>query len=250
MTDNLNTGLPLKMSQSEDWAEITTIGVDADDTIWHNENKFQEIYDLHHEIVRAYAPDNPDVIAQLLRVEKKNLGHYGYGAKGLMLSVIESVLEVTRNQVRGDQIARIIEVYHRHLSEAPQVIDGVRETLERLNERYSLLLITKGDYIEQSAKIRSTGIGALFAQIHIVPEKDPETYRKILADCCVEPRNFLMVGNSTRSDIFPVLSIGGSAIHIPYHLTWEHEAETQGVADVGRAQVLARFADLPRLLRL
>lgn len=229
---------------------ITTIGVDADDTIWHNENKFQEIYDLHHQIMQKHVPLRPDMAAQLLKIERKNLNHYGYGAKGLILSVIESVLEVTKNRVSGEDISRIISVYHRHLAEPVQFIDGVRETLECLKSSYRLILITKGDYIEQYAKITTTKIDAVFSGTHIVPEKDAEVYRNILQIEGIEPENFLMVGNSLRSDILPVLDIGGSAVHIPYHLTWEHETLNDGQAGKEHAPVLSKFSQLPEYLGL
>lgn len=229
---------------------ITTIGIDADDTIWHNENKFHEIYDLHHEIMEKHAPDKPDAAAQLLRIEKKNLAYYGYGAKGLILSVIESVLEVTENRVSADDIARIFSVYHRHLGEPVQFIDGVRETLDRLKSRYRLLLITKGDYIEQYTKITTTKINEIFCGTHIVPEKDSDTYRTILRNEGVEPENFLMVGNSPRSDILPILEIGGSAVLIPYHLTWGHETTTNDQTGEAAAPVLSSFRQLPEYLGL
>jgi putative hydrolase of the HAD superfamily len=159
----------------------------------------------------------------MYETEIRNLDHYGYGIKGFTLSMIETAIELTEGRISGAEIGQIIELT-REMFKAPVVLlDGVEETITALAASHDLMLITKGDLFEQQAKIARSGIAGRFSKIEIVPVKIKETYQTIVARLEINPCRFLMVGNSIRSDILPVIEIGGRAVHIPYETTWEHE---------------------------
>ena len=226
---------------------ITTVGFDADDTLWRNEDGFQRMQGRMREIIGRYDTLSGDVDETLLRVERRNLGKFGYGAKGFILSLIETALELTERRITGEDIGMIVDMLHHFLSDPREKMEGVEAVLETLSKRYRLLLITKGDVVEQEAKIARSGLAPHFDGIHILAEKDVDTYRKVLRSAGVEPHCFIMVGNSVRSDIAPVMALGARAVHIPYHITWAHET-----ADDARAEadfpVLRAITDLPAYL--
>ena len=225
---------------------LTTIGFDADDTLWRNEDGFHRMQGRMREIIGRYGPLAGDVDETLLRVEQRNLGVFGYGVKGFILSLIETALELTGRRITGDDVGEIVDMLHHFLSDPREKMEGVEAVLEALSRRYRLLLITKGDVVEQEAKIARSGLAPHFDGIHILAEKDVGTYRKVLRSAGVEPKTFLMVGNSIRSDIVPVVALGARAVHIPYYVTWAHEtAETAGAA---KFDVLTTIKDLPAYL--
>ncbi|PWB82726.1 MAG: haloacid dehalogenase [Methylocystaceae bacterium] len=227
---------------------IRVIGFDADDTLWHNENHFQDMQDVLRSIIERYPVDRERVDDHLLQVEQNNLGRYGYGAKAFALSMIETAVELTGGEIAGRDIARIIAMVQSFLSGPTHVLDGVTDTLDILKGRYELLLITKGDELEQKMKLASSKLEPFFHRAHFVQEKDVKTYGAILQSQQVEPQEFLMVGNSVRSDIRPVLELGGAAVHIPYHVTWQHEHSELSDGERRAAVVLASIRDLPRFL--
>lgn len=201
---------------------INTIAFDGDDTLWHNESLFSMTQE-HFRSLLAHTAAVEEIDARLLDAERRNLGVYGYGIKGFVLSMIETAIEVTDGRVAATDIRTLIEVGKAMLQHPVDLLDGVTDTLEALAGRYRLLLITKGDLFDQESKIARSGLADHFAAVEIVSEKDADTYRRILDRHGVEPARFVMVGNSVRSDILPVLAMGGHAVHVPYHLTWEHE---------------------------
>ncbi|WP_431855776.1 HAD family hydrolase [Azospirillum sp.] len=201
---------------------IDTIAFDGDDTLWHNESLFSMTQDRFRGLL-AHAADPAVIDARLLDAERRNLGVYGYGIKGFVLSMIETAIEVTDGRVAATDIRTLIDFGKAMLQHPVDLLDGVAEVVEALSGRTRLLLITKGDLFDQESKIARSGLAERFAAVEIVSEKDPDTYRRVLERHGVDPARFVMVGNSVRSDVLPVLAIGGHAVHVPYHVTWAHE---------------------------
>ncbi len=223
------------------------IAFDADDTLWHNEILYRNAQAKFIQLLSAY--HNQEWIEQrLYATEMRNLAHFGYGIKAFALSMIETAIELTEGRIGGSEIGQIIEFAKEMLSARVQLLEGVEETLRQLAAAYPLILITKGDLLDQEGKIAGSGLRGYFQAVEIVSQKSAETYRNIVARRGVEPARFLMVGNSVRSDILPVLEIGGWAIYIPYPLTWEHEAHAGEEIVSDRFFELESIAGLPRLL--
>lgn len=226
---------------------ITTIAFDADDTLWHNEN----LYSLTQEkFKRLLAPfqDVATIDQRLYETEMRNLAFFGYGIKGFTLSMIETAIEITKGRIGAHEIRQIID-FARDMLRAPvELLPGVRETIASLSNSYRLMIITKGDLFDQESKIARSGIAEYFQHIEIVSEKTPVTYATVMKRHGIEPRRFLMVGNSLKSDILPVVEIGGYAVYIPYHLTWEHERATDEGTIAGRYATLSHISELPTWL--
>jgi putative hydrolase of the HAD superfamily len=197
------------------------IAFDADDTLWRNEELYAQ---AHARFATLLAPYWDGEIAPTLdRIETNNLGHYGYGIKGFILSLIETAIELSQGRVPGQVIQDVIDL-GRHMLDAPvQLLDHAQETLASLAASYPLMLITKGDLLDQESKIARSGLEPYFRHIEIISDKTASRYSALLARHRLQPARFLMVGNSLRSDILPVVSLGSYAVHIPYHLTWTHE---------------------------
>jgi putative hydrolase of the HAD superfamily len=223
---------------------IDIIAFDADDTLWHNEHLYHEAKERFAHILSQYTA--PQVASQRLdQTEVRNINYYGYGIKSFTLSMIETAVEVSAGQVQGEVITELISIAKEMLSADVELFDGTQETLAELSTQYELLLITKGDLYEQERKIERSRIAQFFRYKDIVSEKSEASYRKILAQYNLDPRKFLMVGNSLRSDILPVVRIGGMGVYIPNDQTWFHEHPTQDeIADVEFAQ-LERLSQLP-----
>lgn len=198
------------------------VGLDGDDTLWHSELIFAATHERFRSLVARHV-DAVDVDARLLATERRNLPTYGYGVKGFTLSLIETAIDVTGGRISADDIGEIVGWARAMLDHPVDLLDGVAETVEQLSGRYRLVLITKGDFFHQEAKVARSGLADHFDAVEIVAEKDPATYRSVLDRLGIAPATFVMVGNSVRSDVLPVLHIGGRAVHIPYHITWEHE---------------------------
>jgi putative hydrolase of the HAD superfamily len=226
---------------------IRVIGLDADDTLWHNETIFERVHERYRALLSQYH-DAPTVDQALLATERRNLERYGYGIKGFMLSSIETAIELTRGQISAQEIRTIIELGHEMLAHPVELLEGVPETVAELAPSHTLLLITKGDLRDQQRKLAKSGLAPHFRAVEIVTEKDEPTYAAILTRHGVRPEEFLMVGNSLKSDILPVLALGGSGVHIPYHLLWPLEHATPPDAP-GRFFQIESFRALPALLR-
>jgi len=223
------------------------IAFDADDTLWHNEPIYRGAQSQVLDILAHYH-DRDWIERRMYETEIRNLEHYGYGIKGFTLSMIETAIELTEGRIGGGEIGRIIELT-REMFEAPvELLDGVEETIATLAASHDLMLITKGDLFEQQAKISRSGLAGHFDKIEIVPVKIRETYQSIVARHEISPQRFLMVGNSIRSDVLPVIEMGGQAVHIPYETTWEHEIVPEEEL-AGREFIrLAHIRELPRLI--
>ncbi|NNG03824.1 MAG: HAD family hydrolase [Inquilinus sp.] len=201
---------------------VDVIAFDGDDTLWHNETVFSLTQEKFRDLLCAYAPQ-AEIDAALLATETRNLRLFGYGIKGFTLSMIESAIELTRGRVSATDIHTMIEAGKDMLEHPVELLDGVRETVEWAARDRRAMVITKGDLFDQESKLARSGLADLLWKVEIVSEKDPDTYRRILEIHEIDPGGFLMVGNSVKSDILPVLEAGGRAVHIPYEITWAHE---------------------------
>ncbi len=225
---------------------ITTVGFDADDTLWHNESIFVSTHEKLRALLAAYH-DAETVERQLFATEMRNLERYGYGIKSFALSAIETAVELSRGQLKADEVSAIIKLTHLMLDHPVEILPHVVETIEALRSSYRLIVITKGDLRDQERKIRRSGLEGSFSAVEIVSEKDRNSYDRILRRHAVRPEEFLMVGNSIRSDILPALELGAYAAHVPYPLTWEHE-RVDKEPEHERYFSLSALAELPPLL--
>jgi putative hydrolase of the HAD superfamily len=222
---------------------ITTVGLDADDTLWHNETLFRLTHDRFCGWLADFA-DCDTLEARLSEVERRNLRLYGYGVKGFTLSMIETAMELTGGEPPSSVIREILAAGREMLSEPVEPLSGVDEALARLSERYRLVLITKGDLLHQEQKLAASGLGDLFAAVEIVSEKDAHTYERVFARHGTGAAEAVMCGNSMRSDILPALEAGAYAAHVPYPLTWAHEVAEAPVGHERFAE-LSNIGDLP-----
>jgi putative hydrolase of the HAD superfamily len=199
--------------------KIKVIAFDADDTLWVNEPYFRETEIKFCQLLEDFLPAS-EVEKQLLKIEIQNLPMYGYGIKGFMLSMLETALKVSNHQISIKTIEKILE-YGKEMLEKPiDLLDGVKEVLNDLKKEYRLVVATKGDLLDQERKLQKSGLESYFHHIEIMSEKREADYSKLIKHLDIAPDAFLMVGNSLKSDILPVLNIGGHAIHIPFHTTW------------------------------
>jgi putative hydrolase of the HAD superfamily len=203
---------------------IALVGFDADDTLWRSQDYFDEAQAQFERIISRYV-DLADVGRRLYGYEARNIAFFGYGVKGMALSMVEAAVEITDERIAATDIKRIVALAKELLRHPVELLDGVREAVEAVAARYPVVLITKGDLFHQERKVEQSGLGDLFQRIEIVSEKDTRSYARVLAEVGVDARAFAMVGNSLRSDIEPVIALGGWGIHMPYHVTWEHELE-------------------------
>lgn len=201
---------------------IKVIAFDADDTLWVNEPYFRRTEEAFFELMSSYLQQH-SMERELLKTEIGNLPLYGYGVKGFILSMIETAVTVSDKTISMDIIERILQLGKALLDEPIELLDGVEEVLNTLKGRYRLVVATKGDLLDQERKLRKSGLGHYFHHIEVMPEKDNASYLKLLRHLDIQPQELLMIGNSLKSDILPVLNIGGYAIHVPYHITWAHE---------------------------
>jgi putative hydrolase of the HAD superfamily len=230
--------------------KFETIAFDADDTLWHSENLYAATQSEYRQLLGGYAaPDQVDRV--LHETEMRNLPLYGYGIKGFALSMIEAALDISANKIQGHEVQRVLHLARHMLSAELQLLDHAAEVVAQLAKTYPLMLITKGDLFDQESKIERSGLKSHFHQIEIVSDKTPEAYATLLAKHNLEPAKFLMVGNSLRSDILPVVELGGYAVHIPYHITWAHEhVENTGTAGYETLEHLGQLpAAIERLSR-
>ena len=225
---------------------ITTIGLDADDTLWHNERYFSLTQARFAELLADHAA--PDHLAEtLLAAERRNLGRYGFGIKGFVLSMIETAVEVTQGRVPGSVIGQLIEAGHEMLAHPIDLLPGVTETVEALAGRYRLVLITKGDLLDQERKLAQSGLGECFDRVEIVSHKTPAAYARIFAALDAPGPAALMAGNSMASDVVPPIEAGAWGVHVPFGLEWALEKAPAPV-DHPRFRQVAALSDLPALV--
>lgn len=202
--------------------EIKVIAFDADDTLWVNEPYFREMEDRFCSLLEDFLPHH-SVAKELFKTEMDNLELYGYGVKSFMLSMVETIGRVTDNKANIDLVNKAVDLGRELLNKPVVVFEGVEDILVGLNGDYRLVMATKGDLLDQERKLIKSGLAKHFHHIEIMSDKKVSDYRKLIHHLDCKPDQFLMIGNSIKSDILPVLELGGFAAHVPYHTTWEHE---------------------------
>jgi putative hydrolase of the HAD superfamily len=224
------------------------IGFDADDTLWHNEIIFERVHERYRALLARYH-DAATVDRTLLATEKRNLDLYGYGVKGFTLCAIETAIALTEGKIGADEIDGLLVLGREMLAHPVELLEGVADVIGELAKEHTLLLITKGDLRDQERKLLKSGLAGRFHLVEIVSEKDRSTYETILRRHAIAPDRFLMVGNSLKSDILPVLALGGAGAHVPYPLTWAHEQVEQLPPADGRFFQLKTMRELPGVVR-
>ncbi|MDY7105959.1 MAG: HAD family hydrolase [Actinomycetota bacterium] len=225
---------------------VDVVGLDGDDTLWHSEIHFTLTQERVRELCEPWA-DAATFDERLLATERRNLAVFGYGVKGFVISTIEAMIELSDGRVAASDLATVIELGRELLTHPVELCPHVAEVVPALAERYRLVVITKGDLLHQESKLASSGLVEHLDEVEIVAEKDVATYRRVLERHGIDPARFVMVGNSLRSDIEPVLALGARAVHVPYEHVWAHEAMTDDEVGAGFARV-ADLSELPALL--
>lgn len=223
---------------------IEAVGLDADDTLWENETFFRLTESGFVELLADHGA-REDITRRLYEVERRNLARYGYGIKGFMLSMVQTAIELTDDRVPAATIRRILDLGQEMLAHPVQLIEGVPEALRALSDR-RLILITKGDLMDQERKLAASGLADHFDAVEILADKTPDSYARVLARHGIAAGRFLMAGNSVRSDVLPVLALRGRAALIPHDLTWEAERDDDPEDDGFHR--LRAIADLPGLI--
>ena len=223
------------------------IALDADDTLWHNETLYRA---SRNEFVRLLADvaSEDTIVNKLDQIEGRNLEPFGFGIKAYTLSLIETAVELTDGQVSGRTVAQIVQLAHEMVDAPVELLDGVAETLPVLAEHNQLMLLTKGDLLDQERKLRRSGLAQYFSAVEIVSNKNTSGYAAVLQRHNLSAARFMMVGNSLRSDVVPVLELGGSGVFIPFEITWLHESAETPSADKAGFYELKNFSELPNLI--
>jgi putative hydrolase of the HAD superfamily len=223
------------------------LAFDADDTLWQNERLYAQVQARFAGLLVQYHPAEW-IGERLYQAETRNLEHFGYGVKAFALSMIETAVELTEGRISGQDLQTLVDLAREMLHAQVHLLEGAQETLNLLKTHYPLMLLTKGDLFEQESKIARSGLSDCFRHIEIVSQKTTPVYRSLLENYSIPPGRFLMVGNSLRSDILPVLEVGGHAVYIPHELTWQHEhADPPPVGHPGYYQI-EHLGLLPALL--
>ena len=219
------------------------IGFDADDTLWHNEVIFERVHERFRSLLARYH-DAGTVDRTLFATEMRNLELYGYGIKGFALSAIETAIDLTKGEIGSEEICMLLGLAREMMQHPVEVLEGVQDVLAATAATHRLLLITKGDLRDQERKLAKSGLAPFFAGIEIVSEKNEPAYLAVLRRYAVRADEFVMIGNSLKSDILPVIALGASAVHIPYPLTWAHERAVTVPNAPGRFFELKNIRDL------
>jgi len=209
-----------------DYKNIKVIGFDADDTLWINETYFREAEEEAGKLLSLYETPNK-IDQELFKIEIKNLPTYGYGVKGFILSMIELAVELSNGKVSNAIISQMLTIGKDMINKPIELLDGVEDVLKVLSKDYKLIVATKGDLLDQERKLEKSGLLKYFHHIEVLSEKEDANYSKLLKHLDIEPESFLMIGNSLKSDILPLVKIGAKAIHVPFHTTWQHEKVTK-----------------------
>ncbi|SNR39171.1 putative hydrolase of the HAD superfamily [Maribacter sedimenticola] len=211
---------------------VRVIGFDADDTLWVNETYFRDAEEKFTSLLEKYETKNK-IDQELFSTEIRNLDLYGYGIKGFVLSMIECALELSNNQVSQKTILECLNLGKEMISRPVELLNGVTEVLEQLKDKYRLIVLTKGDLLDQERKIERSGLSQYFHHVEVLSDKKEKNYRDLLDHLQISPSEFLMIGNSLKSDVLPLVGIGARAVHVPFHTTWQHEEVLEPVENNG-----------------
>jgi putative hydrolase of the HAD superfamily len=215
---------------------IKVIAFDADDTLWVNEPYFRNTENKFCGLLEDYLPQHT-ILQELYKTEMDNLALYGYGIKGFMLCIIETAVRITNNKLDNTILNQIINLGKEMLEKPIELLDGVETVLQQLKGKYKLVVATKGDLLDQERKLKKSGIEHYFHHIEIMSDKQEADFTKLIKHLDIQSNEFLMLGNSLKSDVLPVLAIGGHGVHIPYHITWEHEKTEVQIDDPNFKQI-------------
>ncbi|RDY58358.1 HAD family hydrolase [Flagellimonas nanhaiensis] len=230
-----------------DFGNIKVVGFDADDTLWVNETYFRETEELFADLLEEYETKNK-VDQELFKMEMKNLDIYGYGIKGFMLSMIESALDLSNNKIPQETISKILDLGKRMISHPVELLDGVEEVLSKLADKYRLIVLTKGDLLDQERKLEKSGLSKYFHHVEVLSDKKESNYSNLLEHLNIDVNEFLMIGNSLKSDVLPILNIGAKAVHVPFHTTWVHEMVSKEEEQVNNHLKLNSLKDILKYL--
>ncbi len=226
---------------------VRVVGFDGDDTLWHSETRFHVTQGAFRDLLRGHVPE-ADIDTRLHQMEMQNLAIYGYGVKSFTLSMLETAIELTQAKIPAADLEVILGWGKRMLMQPTELLPGVQETLRLLSAEHDLLLITKGDLFDQESKLARSGLGELFLGVEILTEKSVDTYQGVFRRRGIDPAEFVMVGNSLRSDVVPVVALGGRAVHIPYEVTWQHEHVPEDELPKQGWRRISTIAELPAAL--
>ncbi|NQU88666.1 MAG: HAD family hydrolase [Mariniphaga sp.] len=227
--------------------KIKVIGFDADDTLWVNEPYYRETEDSFYELINEYG-DKESIIQKLLEVEVSNIELYGFGTKAFMLSLIETALFVSDYRISQQKIGEIIKLGQVQIERVNEILPDVEKVLSELSKKYRLIIASKGDLLDQERKLKNSGLLQYFHHIEIMSDKKMENYKQLLAHLDIQHHEFLMIGNSMKSDIIPIIELGGSAIHIPFHTTWIYEEIKFGNLPHSRFKKVKSISDILEIL--
>jgi len=229
------------------YQDIKVIGFDADDTLWVNETYFREAEEEFCNLMAEYeTPNKTD--QELFKMEMKNLPLYGYGVKAFALSMVEMALEISNHNVSQKTIHDILNIGKNMLEKPVELLDGVEEVLKHLSKKYRLILATKGDLLDQERKLEKSGLTEYFHHIEVMSDKQDMNYSKLLNHLDIKPSEFLMIGNSLKSDILPLVHLKAHAIHVPFHTTWAHEQVTEKETNGKTYKTISTLRELKNLL--
>ena len=231
-----------------DYQNIKVIGFDADDTLWVNETYFREAEHGFSKLLSKYETLNK-IDQELFKKEISNLPLYGYGVKAFVLSMVESALELSNYEVSTKTIQAILDIGKDMLNKPVDLLDGVEEVLQKLSKKYRLILATKGDLLDQERKLEKSGLTDYFHHIEVLSDKKEHNYSKLLKHLDIEPSEFLMIGNSLKSDVLPLVNIHAHAIHVPFHTTWAHEKVSEGETNGIAYKTINSLTDVLNLLK-
>ncbi|ARV08704.1 HAD family hydrolase [Winogradskyella sp. PC-19] len=228
---------------SIDFKNIKVIGFDADDTLWVNETYFRDAEQEFAQLLSHFETPNK-IDQELYKMEIKNLPLYGYGVKGFMLSMVEMALELSNYNLSNKTLEKILNIGKAMINKPVELLDDVDEVLEELSKKYKLIVATKGDLLDQERKLEKSGLLKYFHHIEVLSEKESANYSKLLNHLEINPSEFLMIGNSLKSDILPLIDIGAQAAHIPFHTTWQHETVKDSVSNGKNYLTLKALKDI------
>lgn len=227
--------------------QIKTIAFDADDTLWVNETYFRDTEERFATLLESYETKNK-VDQELFKKEMQNLPVYGYGIKGFMLSMIELALELSNGKVSSKVLQEILMMGKEMIAHPVELLPHIKEVLEKLSKKYRLIVLTKGDLLDQERKLEASGLSEYFHHVEVMSDKTPEKYKHLLDHLQIKTSEFLMVGNSLKSDVLPLIEIGAQAIHIPFHTTWAHEEVSKESAEEADFLTLSDAKELLEVL--